>query len=67
MKRLRKLRTKAGMSQKDLSKAVGCAPSAIGHWEQGIREPKLKTALKIADFFNVTPQYLVGWSDDPRA
>ena len=67
MNRLRELRIKAGMTQKDLGIKIGKNENTICRYEKGLREPKLETWKVLADVFGVSPQYLVGWTDDPRA
>lgn len=56
--RLRELRENKGMTQANLAKALSISRSAIGMYEQGKREPDFETLEKIADYFNVTMDYL---------
>ena len=67
MNRLRELRIKAGMSQKELGRKIDRNENTICKYEKGLREPKLNTWKILANTLHVTPQYLVGWTDDPRA
>lgn len=67
MNRLRELRIKAGMSQKELGRKIDRNGNTICKYEKGLREPKLNTWKILANTLHVTPQYLVGWTDDPRA
>ena len=55
------------MTLDDIQKQTGINRGTYNNYETGKTEPKLKTALSLANFFHVTPQYLVGWTDDPRA
>ena len=55
------------MTQKDLGIKIGKNENTICKYEKGLREPKLETWKTLADVFGVSPQYLVGWTDDPRA
>ncbi|WP_299514944.1 helix-turn-helix domain-containing protein [uncultured Rummeliibacillus sp.] len=67
--RLRKLRkNKTSLSMKEFGKIFGLSESAIGMYERNEREPDLKTINKIADYFDVTVDYLMGRSDimNPR-
>lgn len=57
---LRILRRKKKLSQKDLGNKLGLAESTIGMYEQGKRQPDYETLLKIADYFEVTVDYLLG-------
>ena len=45
-KRLRELRTKKGVSMKQLTKALNTTDAAISNWENDINEPKI-TYLKV--------------------
>lgn len=59
---LKYLRTSHGISQAELSKAIGVSPSAIGMYETGEREPNFEIEEKIADYFNVSLDTLRGKS-----
>lgn len=37
---LRQLREKAGLTQAQLAKILGCSPPRISEWERGVRTPK---------------------------
>jgi len=37
---LRSLRVKAGLTQAQLAKILGCSPPRISEWERGVRNPK---------------------------
>lgn len=37
--------------------------NTLSNYERGDREPKLATWEKLAEFYDVDPEYLVGWSD----
>lgn len=57
---LKELREKRGLTQAQLSNSLKISPSAIGMYEQGRREPDHETLSKIADFFDVSIDYLIG-------
>ena len=61
--KLRDLRKREGLSQEELAKKLGVSKSTIGMYEQGQRKkPQSDEVLKkIADFFNVTLDYLMGY------
>ena len=62
--RLRELREQAGYgSQQSFADAFGVAQSTVGGWEAGKREPNYSTTLKIANFFGVSIDYLLGRAD----
>ena len=60
VKRLKELRNEAGLTQNDLAKYLSVAQSTIGMWESNKREPDFDMLQKLADFFEVTTDYLLG-------
>ena len=56
----RQLRLSASLTQSDIAKRIGISRSTIGMYETGAREPDFKTLEKIADYFNVDTDYLLG-------
>lgn len=58
--RLKELRTSINMSQAELAEALGISPAAVGMYESGSRLPKYEILEKIADYFNVSIDYLRG-------
>lgn len=63
--RLRSLRNQKKLTQRQLSSKLQISQSTIALYETGNREPDIDTLQKIADFFDVTTDYLLGRSDDP--
>ena len=54
------------MTQGELGKAVGVSNNTISRYETSIREPTIAMWEKLASVLNVTPEYLVGWSNIPQ-
>ena len=63
--RLRELRKERGLTQKDVYAAVGMSAIGYQRYEYGDREPAFSKLIALADYFNVSLDYLVGRSDDP--
>jgi|LFRM01.1.fsa_nt_gb transcriptional regulator with XRE-family HTH domain len=67
-KRLRYLRELYRLSQNELATALGVeseyGPNVIGSWERQTREPSFNTLVKIAEFFGVSTDYLLGVTSD---
>lgn len=63
--RIKQLRLEQHKTQKEVGEAVGLSDRAIAHYEKGIREPKLETWIKLADFFDVPVSYLQGLTISP--
>lgn len=61
---LRHLRVSDNLTQKQLADALGLAFSTISMYERGEREPDFETMEAIADYFNVTMDYLHGKSNN---
>jgi len=60
MIRLAELRKKQKISQKKLGSIIGAAQNTICNWENGSREPDNEMLNKLADYFNVSVDYLLG-------
>lgn len=58
--RLRELRLEKKLSMKELAKNIDTTDAAISYWENEINEPKISHLKKIALFFNVSSDYLLG-------
>lgn len=63
--RMKSLREQNKLTQADLGKKIGVSAATINRYEKGQCEPDYTTLEKIADFFEVTTDYLLGRSDDP--
>ncbi len=61
--RLRQLREDRGLSQLDLSKHLNIANSTLSLYEAGKREPDYDTLQRLADYFDVSTDYLLGRSE----
>jgi len=70
--RLRQLRMRRDLSQMEFSRLIGVSKSSVNMYERGEREPNLEILSRIADFFEVDLDFLLGKSDiekksDPSA
>ncbi len=64
--RLILLRESHGLDQSQLAKILGFrSRSSVSLWELGLRTPKLWKLQVIAEYFNVSMDYLTGNTDDP--
>ena len=59
-KRLKELREKKGVTQEDVSAAVGIHVNQIRWYEYGNNEPSIMRAWWLADYFGVSMDYLIG-------
>ncbi|WP_438491062.1 helix-turn-helix domain-containing protein [Paenibacillus sp. IHBB 3054] len=64
--RLFELRKNSHLTQNEISKKLGIARTTYASYEQGNREPDLQTLEKIADYFDVDADFLLGRSDERK-
>ncbi|OFV68910.1 helix-turn-helix domain-containing protein [Acetobacterium wieringae] len=64
--RLKNLRKNMGYTQDDLAEKLSISRSSLSLYEIDKRDPDSETFNKIADFFNVSLDYLNGRTDDPN-
>lgn len=65
MFRLKELREKRGMSQVRLAIELDLNQNTISRYESGAREADYRTLIAIADYFDVSLDYLLGRTDNP--
>jgi len=58
--RLKEERHKYGLTQEQLADELGFSKGAISRYEKGIREPDFETLARIANYLDVTSDYLIG-------
>jgi transcriptional regulator with XRE-family HTH domain len=61
--KIRELRMERKISQEQLAKIIGVDRSAVSFWENAVNEPKATYIAKLASFFGVTTDYLLGLED----
>ena len=62
--RLQMLREQKGMSKKEIASILGIHETTYGKYELGHREPDNAMINQLADYFNVTSDYLLGRTDN---
>lgn len=60
---LKELRAQKGIDQKSMARTLHRSAGTISNYENGIHEPDLDTIVQIADYFDVTADYLLGRTD----
>lgn len=63
MDNLKALRESRKITQTQLGEHIGAKKSAISLWESGKRQPDQETLVRLANFFEVTIDYLLGRDD----
>ena len=64
--RLMQLKTERKLLQKDIAKGAKIALRTYQYYERAEREPSSSVLIALADYFNVSLDYLVGRSDNPN-
>ena len=64
--RIAALRKRKGLSQEQLAMQINVCASAIGMYEQGRREPSLKTLIAISQEFGISLDYLITGEEPPN-
>lgn len=59
-KRLKKLRRDRNLSQQEIGDLLGVSGATIGRYESDKMEPGSEAIVRLADYFNVTTDYLLG-------
>ncbi|HEO8355184.1 TPA: helix-turn-helix transcriptional regulator [Streptococcus agalactiae] len=63
MNRLKELRKEKGLTQEELAHEIGVSKITVLRWENEERQIKPDKAQALADYFEVTVAYLLGYSD----
>lgn len=61
--KIKELRIKNNMTQQDLAQVVGLTATGISYWESGKAKPDTLMINKLADYFNVSIDFLYGKND----
>jgi len=62
--RIKELRQEKEIRHADVAEFLGITRRAYSYYETGEREPNFETLAKLARFFDVTSDYLIGLTDD---
>ena len=66
MFRIKELRLSKGISMKEAARLLGIPYTTYVNYEKGLREPTSEMLIQIADFYNVSIDYLVGRNSDAQ-
>ncbi|WP_282937564.1 helix-turn-helix transcriptional regulator [Paenibacillus sp. RC67] len=66
-KRLAEIRNKKGISQYELAEHLKFTRAQLANYEQGKREPDFETLITLANYFDVSIDYLLGRIDQPKS
>lgn len=60
MEKLKELRKERRLKQADVARALNISVQVYCNYENSLREPSQETLIKLADFFGVSVDYLLG-------
>ena len=63
--KLREILEERNIKQKDVASAIGIYTSTMSQYVTGVREPDIETLIKLADYFGVSVDYLIGHDSPP--
>lgn len=66
LQRLKEVRQSKGLSQADVARGLNISRQSYNFYESGKRDPDTKMLAEIANFFNVTSDYLLGIAPTPK-
>ncbi len=67
MNQIKKIRESRGISQKELAIVMKTAQPTVCNWENGTRVPSHNNVLKLAEYFHVSADYIMGLEkDEPK-
>ncbi|MFR5833933.1 MAG: helix-turn-helix domain-containing protein [Acutalibacteraceae bacterium] len=58
--RIKNLMNEERISQAELARSVGISQSAVCNWLNGKKEPSIDSLWRLADFFDVSVDYIIG-------
>jgi len=64
--RLIQLKKESGLLQKDIAISIGVSLRSYQRYESGERKPDSDILEKLADYFDVSADYLLGRTDNPQ-
>ena len=64
--RLKECRKNMGKTQREMAADLGISENGYQCYEISKREPKIETLSKLADYFDVSVDYLIGRDDVPK-
>lgn len=57
---IRRLRQERGLCQEELGRRIGASKQSVSNWENGNIAPSIDLLIRLADFFGVSTDYLLG-------
>lgn len=64
--RFKNLRIDRDLKQEDIAKICNVSDATVGHWENKRREMKIDSIIKLCIFYNVSSDYILGFTNEPK-
>lgn len=64
--KLQDLRKKQNLTQNEVAKMFKITPATVSAWEKNKTQPNLNDLVKLANLYNVTPDYLLGFNSEKK-
>ena len=61
--KLKELRAEKNLSIKQLARELSVSDVAVGRWERKLQTPNIEMLVLVANYFQVTPNYLLGYEN----
>lgn len=65
-KRIRDLREDRDLTQRDLARILNCSQQVYSNYELGQRDIPTYVLIKLSSYYNVSVDYILGISDNPK-
>lgn len=66
MNRIKEIRECNNLKQADLAKHLQVSQGTLSNWERGAHDPDNESLSKLADYFKVSTDYLLGRTNNPK-
>lgn len=60
MIRLKEIREARNVTQTQLAKDIGVSNTTVSNWESGVRQPEIEMIITLADYFDISIDFLLG-------
>lgn len=66
IKRIRDLREDSDKTQKEIADVLGISQTMYARYERGANELPIRHLMKLADYYNVSTDFILGRTDEPK-
>ncbi len=60
------LRIDNDLKQEDIAKICNVSDATVGHWENKRREMKIDSIIKLCEYYDVSPEYILGFTNEMK-